>query len=213
MEPQRRTFCAPYQMARQIRGVPGCWHTRATCPFGLHACSECGRPGHGAEDCRFTTMPPSEEVAPTPTPPLPPPPPAPAARSGVFVPGFGVKGEGKKGNYGVLIPPPSSVDAADLPSDAVEAPSKKAKPENPPSPVTCPPPIAATTEEVEQWIAETFRPLNNLSLKTPPEIGESILWRGVKTGPRGNPSTKVEFFNAKVRHVGVEDDEIYIYVD
>ena len=56
-------------------------------------------------------------------------------------------------------------------------------------------------------------PESYISLNDPPEVGESVLWRGVKIGPRGNPSTKVEYFNAKVRHIVVEGDECYVYVD
>ena len=52
-----------------------------------------------------------------------------------------------------------------------------------------PSPIPATTEMVEHWISTHFQPLTNVSTKIPPEIGESVLWRGVKTGRRGHPST------------------------
>ena len=48
----------------------------------------------------------------------------------------------------------------------------------------------------------------------PPEVGESVLWRGVKTGKHGNPSTKCEYFNGEVRHMQVEEDgELYLYID
>ena len=62
-------------------------------------------------------------------------------------------------------------------------------------------------------MAEEFRPLTNLSTKVPPEIGESVLWRGVKVGKHGNPSTKCEWFNGKVWHTGVESGEIFLYID
>ena len=40
------------------------------------------------------------------------------------------------------------------------------------------------------------------------------MWRGVKTGRNGQPSTKCEYFNGKVRHMAVDDDhELYLYVD
>ena len=78
-----------------------------------------------------------------------------------------------------------------------------------------PPPIAATTEMVEHWISTGFRPLTNISTKVPPEIGESVLWRGVKTGRRGQPSTKVEHFHGKVRGLSVDtqSQELYLYID
>ena len=77
-----------------------------------------------------------------------------------------------------------------------------------------PPPIAATTQDVEEWMTTGYKPLTNISQKIPPEVGESILWRGVKTGKKGCLSTKVEYFNGKVRHVEVEDDgELYVYLD
>ena len=50
--------------------------------------------------------------------------------------------------------------------------------------------------------------------RIPPEIGESTFWRGVKTGRRGQLSTKVEHFQGKVR--GLELDrhhELYLYLD
>ena len=74
-----------------------------------------------------------------------------------------------------------------------------------------PPPIAATTEEVEDWLRSGFKKIKNISTKTPPEVGESVLWRGVRTGSKGGMSTKVEFFNGKVRYLQVEEDsEVYI---
>ena len=83
-----------------------------------------------------------------------------------------------------------------------------------PSEPAIPPPIPATTEMIEHWISTQFHPLTDLSTKEPAEIGESVLWRGVKTGHRGHPSTAVEHFHGKVRHVAVEDDtELYFYVD
>ena len=68
---------------------------------------------------------------------------------------------------------------------------------------------------IEQWITEGFRPLTNVSTKMPPEIGESILWRDVKTSKRGYPSTKVEHFHGKVRGLTVEQQsqELYVYID
>ena len=63
-------------------------------------------------------------------------------------------------------------------------------------------------------MAASFTKLRNISMKTPPEVGESVLWRGVKTGKHGNPSTKCEYSNGKVRHMQVEEDgELYLYID
>ena len=56
-----------------------------------------------------------------------------------------------------------------------------------------------------------FQPLKNISKKKPPEKGESVLWRGLKTGRKGNPSTKEEFFNGKVHGTKFEDNELYVY--
>ena len=145
-----------------------------------------------------------------------PPWPAASSSSATYVPGFGIKGAGKAGNYGREIESPSTVDPADLPASASEPSSKKAKQEIKRSPelVGPPVPIYATTEQVEEWMMESFRPLTGLSNKMPPDVGDSVLWRGVKMGKRGNPSTVVEHFNAKVRSIDVEqDNEIYCYVD
>ena len=56
--------------------------------------------------------------------------------------------------------------------------------EAPPSEPLIPRPIPATTEMVEHWISSGFRQLTNISTKIPPEVGERVLWRGVKTGRR-----------------------------
>ena len=151
--------------------------------------------------------------------PAPPPVPSPAdsSTSSVYVAGFGFKGEGKNANYGVAIAPPALVAEVDLPP-GVQQPSSASGPQGGdyhPSVPSIPPPIAATTEMVEQWISEGFQRLTNLSNKQPPEVGESVLWRGVKTGKRGHPSTKVEFFHGKVRGLSLDDQshELYIYID
>ena len=77
-----------------------------------------------------------------------------------------------------------------------------------------PPPIVATTEEVEMWMQGSFRKLTNLSTKSHPEVVESVLWRGVKMGKHGQPSTKVEIFNGKVRWIDVQEDgELFLYIN
>ena len=52
---------------------------------------------------------------------------------------------------------------------------------------------------------------HELKHEVPPEIGESVLWRGFKPGKHSYH--KFEHFNGKVRGVTVEDNEWYIYVD
>ena len=76
-----------------------------------------------------------------------------------------------------------------------------------------PPPTAATTEEVEDWLRSGYKKLKNASTKSPPEVGESVLWKGMKTGKQGGVSSKMEFFNGKVHQIHVEDGEVYLYVD
>ena len=47
----------------------------------------------------------------------------------------------------------------------------------------------------------------------PPDIGQEVLWRGFKTGKSGNPSTKVEYFNGRVRDLQFDEgNELYLYV-
>ena len=60
-----------------------------------------------------------------------------------------------------------------------------------------------------------YKRRTNISTKSPPEVGESVLWRGVKKGRKGHPSTKCEYFNGTVRQMGVdeEDNELYLYLD
>ena len=224
---QRRQYCDAYQAARQVRGVIMCPYTKHTCPFGLHQCKSCGRSGHGAEDCWNTFQ--STDLAPPP-PPAPPAPPAPTPESScsnpkkprqeegsnqaVFVPGFGLKGEGKLANYGVEIPGPVVVPKEEAASTQHSASSSGLPaPQTPPGGPKIPPPIQATTEDVEAWVTGSFKPLSNISQNIPPQLGESVLWRGVKTGKSGAPSTTCEYFNGKVRSLAVEDDEVYVYLD
>ena len=167
----------------------------------------------GRESAPAPTLP-AAPLAPTsaPAPSEPPPPKA------VYVTGFGCKGEGKGANYGISIPPPSLVFGWEVPQWSGGASSHegaaKQEPgaERPES--ACPDPIAASPAEVERWIAGCFRPLTNISTKMPPEIGESVLWRGVKTGAAGNPSTVAEWFNGKVRYIAFDAaGEMWVYVD
>ena len=227
MDPQRQ-YCGSYQKARAVKGRPQCPYTKHTCPFGMHACQACGLFGHGAEECRYTARMP--EVEPPPEPPTPAPSSAPppeiatssmpdpdsaeATSKPVFVPGFGCKGEGKSANYGTAIPPPTLVDPADLPAAIRSASSSSGLvKEDPHEDDEIPSPIPATTEDVEMWMESGFRKLTNISTKMPPEVGESVLWRGVKTGRHGQPSTKCEWFNGKVRYVQVEENEVFLYID
>ena len=212
MQPQRPTFCGFYQAARQVKGRPMCSFTRHSCPHSLHACQLCGKSGHGAEDCRTRAQP---QMTPPAEQPPPPPTPEPS-RYAVFVPGFGCKGEGKVANYGVAIALPSVATEEDLPPGLQQPGSSSSAQgvEAPPEAPLIPTPIPATTQEVEEWMSSSFKPLTNISTNFPPEVGDSVLWRGVKTGPHGQPSTKCEYFNAKVRHTAVDEDhEFWFYVD
>ena len=131
-----------------------------------------------------------------------------------FVPGFGYKGCGKGANYGVEIPPPTTVSAGDPHLFPAQSSSASDGFELLPTGPQYPPPIPVTPEEVAEWMSTGFRPLSQMSTKMPPEIGESVLWRGVKHGRSGQPSTNVEYFNGKVRHISVENEtELYLYVD
>ena len=223
---QSRQYCDSYQRARVVKGRPECPYTKHTCPFGMHACQACGLFGHGAEECRHIAT--ETKLEPPPEPPAPPPSSAPpqeiatssmpdpdrakATSEPVFVPGFGKKGEGKSANYGTAIPPPTLVDPSDLP-EAIRSVSSVLVKEDPCKDDDTPPPIPATTEDVEMWMETGFRKLTNMSTKSPPEVGDSVLWRGVKTGKHGHPSTKCEWFNGKVRYVQVEDNEVFLYID
>ena len=130
----------------------------------------------------------------------------------IEVPGFGRKGEGKDAKYGTQVPEPQMVSISELP------PEVRGKVELEPDldaalASEIPDPIAATTSEVEEWIESGYTRLVDLSSKVPPEIGESILWKGLRKGKSGGPSTKVEFFHGRIRFVSVEDDEIYLFLD
>lgn len=155
--------------------------------------------------------------------PVPTPPPLPPSSSterprqtkiedSIEVPGFGRKGEGKDANYGVQVPEPQVVPVSELPPEARE-PLELGSDLGTPLTSRIPPPIAATTENVEEWIQNGFRELVNLSGKIPPELGESIIWRGLKKGKSGGPSTKEEHFHGRVRHVSVEENEIFVWLD
>ena len=63
-------------------------------------------------------------------------------------------------------------------------------------------------------MSSSFKPLTNIRTNFLPDVGDSVLWRGVKIGPHGQPSTKCEYFNAKLRHKAVDsDNEFWFYVD
>ena len=130
----------------------------------------------------------------------------------IEVPGFGRKGEGKDANYGAQVPEPQVVCISELPPEARG--KMELGPDLDAEPISgIPQPIAATTGEVEGWIQSGFTQLVNLSSKIPPEIGESILWKGLRRGKSGGPSTKEEFFHGRIRHVTVENDEIFLFLD
>ena len=160
----------------------------------------------------MTEVMPSRVLPEAPLAPAPPP----ISSSAVAVKGFGKKGEGKMANYGIEIPPPTIVEDDDLPVALRGASSSASGHADTRRSSRRPPvPIAATSELVESWIASCFTPLHNLSRNIPPEIGESILWRGVKTGRAGMPSTALEHFAGIVRYIEVEEatQDLFIYVD
>ena len=148
-------------------------------------------------------------------PPRPPEPEEETPNTAIEVPGFGQKGEGKGANYGVGIPPPTVLRAEEYPA-ALRQPgsssgSQRVQPL--PLPPQVPQPIAARTEDVDEWISTDFSPLLNLSTKIPPEIGEEVLWRGVKTGKHRQASTKVEYFNGTVRYLECDSAvELFLYL-
>ena len=190
-----------------------CLYTRLNCPHGQHACETCGKSGHGSGDCRTRVQP--EELQHDSVIAAPDVSQGSSSGGSIPVAGFGRKGTGKDGNYGVAISAPSVMDDALLPAPVV--PSGSSSSQNvdlASSPQMWPNPIPATTDDIEEWMRCNFRPLTNICCSFPPQVGDSILWRGVKMGPKGNPSTKVEHFNAKVRHtVHDEDGEWWVYVE
>ena len=89
-------------------------------------------------------------------------------------------------NYGVAIAPPSRPREEDLPP-GLQQPSSSSENQSgeaPLAPLLPPAAIPATTNDVEEWMGE-FQPLRDISLRCPPEVGDSILWRGLKIGPHG----------------------------
>ena len=132
----------------------------------------------------------------------------------VFV---GTKGFGKDSNYGIEIPPPVSIPWPGLPDFAAPAAVSDHVATSEPIfglGVSMPPePIPALSEEIEQWMEENFKAMH-FSNRTPPEVGEDVLWRGAIVGKRGMPSTKVEYFNGTVRALWVDPEhELWVYVD
>ena len=270
-------FCEEYQKARPTKGRPCCPYSRADCPHGAHACSTCGRRGHGAADCKtgqrnWQPVPPPARALAT-NPPQPPPPPsrppssqlrtaaggttsksqgcpreavnpgkgrraypksssqAPASSgtcpagstSGwvTFVPGFGIKGEGKNANYGLavpaphaLLPPPPSPASATATSAAGGAVLPLPRNLWGGSTSRAPPPYAAPPELVQRWFNEHFKPLpEGMATEWPPPVGSGVLWRGVATGSSGQLGTKVEYFNGKVRAHAWQGDQLFLHVD
>ena len=108
------------------------------------------------------------------------PAPAEPSPSAVFVLGFGCKGEGMDANDGVATAPSTLLAAADLPlicsNPAVLQGSKEAR-SSPQSEPLIPPPISATSEEIENRVSSCFRPLTNISTKSFPEVGESVFMK------------------------------------
>ena len=119
---------------------------------------------------------------------------------------WNTKGYGK-GNFGTPIPPPERV------SMQVSATSSSSCSWELAAPIvdTVPPdPIPATQAEIDAWMA-SLEPITPSNCQ-PPEIGQTVLWRGFKTGRRGNPSTAFEYFNGTVRDLNFEGNELIVYV-
>ena len=72
--------------------------------------------------------------------------------------------------------------------------------------------MKATDKDVEGWFKTNYKVLGNASSCWPPEIGDNVLWRGIKKGKHGFASTTEEWFNGKVSHIRWDyDDEGYRY--
>ena len=175
------TYCGFTKLFAKSKAARCATCTKHNCPHGLHACQLCGKSGHGAESCHTRSqqqlMPPADQSPARPAPPE-------SSSCAVFVPGFGCKGEGKDANYGVAVHPPSVASAHEFPS-GLQQPSNSSRAqttEAPPVPSLIPNPIAATSDGVEEWINESFKPLTNIITKLSPNIGGSILWRVLTRG-------------------------------
>ena len=218
MSVQRHYFCLYFQKGPGEDGSFGCGHTGEKCPFGWHRCGRCGSFDHSARGSQCVAPPiPVHIELPTFDLALPSTCPPASSSSAVGVEGFGFKGEGKHANLGVEVPRPALVRHEDLPANLQATTSHYIGPpdiqEGPWTSPTIPPPIAAKPEEIQGWISANYRRLTNLCVQKPPNVGDSILWRGVKTGRSGGTSTTVEHFNAVVRHIEQQDGETFVYVD
>ena len=154
-------------------------------------------------------MPAADQSPPQPAPPE-------SSRGAVFVPGFGCKGEGKDAKYGPAVAPTGEASLDEFLVDLQQPCSSSGlqTAEALADLSLLPHPNAATSEEVEEWITEGFKWLTNISTNMPPRVGDSILWRSITSGPRGQPPTKTEYFSTKVRYTAVDSDgELWCYVD
>ena len=108
----------------------------------------------------------------------------------------GFKGFGK-GNFGIVLPVPSSM----VTSSKASSPIPYAR---------CP-----EASEVEQWINDHYEKLRARGRATTgrsPRIGEVVLWRGFKTGKNGGASTAVEYFRGEVHEIIEDGQETYYSV-
>ena len=149
--------------------------------------------------------------------PLPPPPPS--SHDTERLSRVGHKGYGK-GNYGdplpvpTLIPPPPPASLVGTsPEDAASAEARENEEVSEMLPPGCPMPRQASAAQIERWVSENYKPLENVATDTPPRPGEHILWRGFKRGKRGGASTADEYFNGHVSSVVQEENEYYVYVN
>ena len=72
-------------------------------------------------------------------------------------------------------------------------------------------PILATEQDVEAWYADEYQALD-LSDNIPAEIGEEVLWKGLKKGRGGCVSTLPEYFNGVVHNLEIVDDGLFYNV-
>ena len=141
----------------------------------------------------MTTMPPGQSV-----------PPNPSSIHLQSVGQQGFKGYGK-GNMGVPVQSSKTYEELQAGSNALEHHWLPAPAEQTPAAVTepkMPDPRKITDEEVANWFKTSFMEINTTGgSHWPPQVGDAVLWKGEKKGPKGYPSTKEEMFNGTVHDI------------
>ena len=100
-----------------------------------------------------------------------------------------VKGYGKGANYGELVPPPRRLNTATA-SDSGTLASRRPHARGP------------TEDEITQWM-DCFETIP--ATLHPIEVGNVVLWRGIKKGKKAGASTSEEFFRGEVHRI-IPDD-------